>query len=413
MLVAVLATLAPGAAHSAVNCSFNGLWGTPEAGLAQQVLTLTNQHRASIGLAPLASSSTLTASAVWKSGHMAGNDYFDHNDFAFAPLTSLRSWSTRITDCDYPNAGRGENIAFGYSSAQAVMTGWLNSSGHRANIESGSYKAIGIGVVRDSGGRLWWTQNFGSVSDGGGSPPPPTGGAGDDPPTGGAGDDPPTGGAGDDPPTGGAGDDPPTGGAGDDPPTGGAGDDPPTGGAGDDPPTGGAGDDPPTGGAGDDPPTGGAGDDPPTGGAGDDPVTPTGSATGDPPASALTPDAGGSLASDDNVVSSSRLVVQGYQVRAAKIRAGKKFRARVVVRRKRGALAARRLALRCPALLAGDRSLKVLRSSIRGLGHRRVQATCVWRIPKRAVGKKLEAAVVVGKARDSARIAFAAKVRHA
>ena len=47
------------------------------------------------------------------------------------------------------------------------MTAWLNSSGHRANIENASYRAIGIGVARASNGTYYWTQNFGTLADGG------------------------------------------------------------------------------------------------------------------------------------------------------------------------------------------------------------------------------------------------------
>ena len=83
-----------------MNCSFNSGWGIVESSLAQQVVTLMNQHRASIGLGPFAFSPTLTASAVCKSGHMAAHNSFDHGDHAFAPLTQLRPWSTRILDCD-------------------------------------------------------------------------------------------------------------------------------------------------------------------------------------------------------------------------------------------------------------------------------------------------------------------------
>ena len=62
--------------------------------------------------------------------------------------------------------GWGENIAYGYASPDAVMAGWLNSPGHRANIENASFRAIGIGVVRASNGTYYWTQNFGTLADG-------------------------------------------------------------------------------------------------------------------------------------------------------------------------------------------------------------------------------------------------------
>ncbi len=53
-----------------------------------------------------------------------------------------------------------ENIARGQADARAVMEGWMNSEGHRANILNCDYKTIGIGVHEGSGGP-WWVQNFG------------------------------------------------------------------------------------------------------------------------------------------------------------------------------------------------------------------------------------------------------------
>ena len=53
----------------------------------------------------------------------------------------------------------GENIAYGYSSPEAVMDGWMNSPGHRANILNAGFGRVGVGVVK-SGGRYYWVQNF-------------------------------------------------------------------------------------------------------------------------------------------------------------------------------------------------------------------------------------------------------------
>lgn len=55
----------------------------------------------------------------------------------------------------------GENIAMGYTDAAAVMNGWMNSSGHRANILNGNYNVIGLGLAENSSGQKYWTQNFG------------------------------------------------------------------------------------------------------------------------------------------------------------------------------------------------------------------------------------------------------------
>jgi uncharacterized protein YkwD len=54
----------------------------------------------------------------------------------------------------------GENIAYGNVSADAMMTMWMNSPGHRANILNGAYTHIGIGAVQSASGRWYGVQDF-------------------------------------------------------------------------------------------------------------------------------------------------------------------------------------------------------------------------------------------------------------
>ena len=54
----------------------------------------------------------------------------------------------------------GENIAYGNVSADQMMTMWMNSPGHRANILNASYTGIGIGAVKTSSGRWYGVQDF-------------------------------------------------------------------------------------------------------------------------------------------------------------------------------------------------------------------------------------------------------------
>ena len=119
------------------DCTPGADWGTLRNDLAGQVVQLVNQHRASLGLAQLAVTTPLTNAAVWKSRHMAYYRYMQHADPA-PPVA--RSVGDRLSACGYPAtmAGWGENIAYGYPTADAVMQGWLNSPGHRANIERAS-----------------------------------------------------------------------------------------------------------------------------------------------------------------------------------------------------------------------------------------------------------------------------------
>jgi len=69
------------------------------------------------------------------------------------------------------NAGAAGNIAYGYRTPSAVVNGWLNSPGHRANIESASYKSIGVGAAGTT--TMYWAQNFGTSTAAASPPPPP------------------------------------------------------------------------------------------------------------------------------------------------------------------------------------------------------------------------------------------------
>lgn len=155
LVTAVLVPARPAAA--AGSCEADPRWGEVRALWAAEVLTLTNAHRATLGLGPLAPSLSLTDAATWKAAHMAGYDYMAHDDPA-PPVG--RSWDQRIRDCGY-SSGAGENIAYGYRTPEAVFQGWLDSAGHRRNIENPSYKVIGVGAAASSDGTPYWAQVFG------------------------------------------------------------------------------------------------------------------------------------------------------------------------------------------------------------------------------------------------------------
>jgi hypothetical protein len=73
------------------------------------------------------------------------------------------------------NTYKGENIAAGYSSAQAVFDGWKNSPGHNSNMLGANYRVMGIGYVFVAGSPYghYWTNDFGGYIVPGATPPPP------------------------------------------------------------------------------------------------------------------------------------------------------------------------------------------------------------------------------------------------
>jgi len=154
----------PGSAQAAVgDCVADAGWGVARPDLAGGVVDEVNAHRRGRGLAELTRSPTLTAAAEWKARHMAHLGYLGHADPA--PPVS-RTTGQRLEACGYPAAGWGENIAFGQPSPADAVRAWLGSPGHRANIERGSFRAAGVGVAANAGGRLYWAQAFGDRADG-------------------------------------------------------------------------------------------------------------------------------------------------------------------------------------------------------------------------------------------------------
>ncbi|MFI1245198.1 CAP domain-containing protein [Streptomyces anulatus] len=124
-----------------------------DASARTEVLALVNQERAKVGCSPLSTSAPLTSLAQNFSEDMAARGFFDHTD-----PDGDTPWD-RAAQAGVQGLG-AENIARGQADAQAVMKGWMNSEGHRANILNCDYKTIGIGVHEGSGGP-WWVQNFG------------------------------------------------------------------------------------------------------------------------------------------------------------------------------------------------------------------------------------------------------------
>src|SRR4051812_8952978 len=111
-----------------------------------RIVVLVNAQRAAHGLRPLIVSPCATHFAAPWSTHMAATSTLVHQ--SLAPM--LRC----------PARTAGENIAYGNVTADQMMTMWMNSPGHRANILNPAFTRIGVGAVRTTSGRWWATQDF-------------------------------------------------------------------------------------------------------------------------------------------------------------------------------------------------------------------------------------------------------------
>jgi uncharacterized protein YkwD len=120
--------------------------------MENDILYYVNQHRRSIGLAPLEMNRAESSVAAQHSRDMAtGRAPFGH--------TGVPARKKAIASQVGPLMSFGENVAYGQRSAREVVEEWLHSPGHRRNIE-GNFRLTGIGLARDRQGLIYFTQVF-------------------------------------------------------------------------------------------------------------------------------------------------------------------------------------------------------------------------------------------------------------
>jgi len=121
--------------------------GTRHYDAAYEVLAIVNKERAKVGLSPLTMDQDLLEAAMKRAAESCVD--FSHTR---PNQTMCSSASSKMN---------GENIAAGSRTAEGIMTIWMNSPGHRANILTDDYQSIGVGCF-EQGDTWYWVQAFGS-----------------------------------------------------------------------------------------------------------------------------------------------------------------------------------------------------------------------------------------------------------
>jgi uncharacterized protein YkwD len=121
-----------------------------------EILRLVNVERAQAGLPLLEHDQTLENQATQYACEMIHYDFFAHEN----PVSGTEL-ADRAEEFGYAYVIIGENLAAGQSSPQQVMSDWMASDGHRANILSAEFTEFGVAVR--TGGRFgtYWVQEFG------------------------------------------------------------------------------------------------------------------------------------------------------------------------------------------------------------------------------------------------------------
>jgi uncharacterized protein YkwD len=137
-------------------------WSAQAVSFEEEVLALVNEHRAAgadcgsggvfAPAEPLTMNAALRCAARLHSLDMATRGFFDHtNPDGDGP-------GERIAPTGYEPRTWGENIALGYATPEDVVSGWMGSDGHCANIMRAAFTEIGVGYQENR----YWTQVFGA-----------------------------------------------------------------------------------------------------------------------------------------------------------------------------------------------------------------------------------------------------------
>ncbi len=120
------------------------------SGAVDLVIELVNDLRTAQGQRVLARNAALTAAARVHTIKQAETGRMTHEG-------ALQE----MLDAGYRPLAWGQNVAWGYGTAAAVVDAWLGSGAHRANLLGAGFRDTGVGCVVDGRGVTWWTQNFG------------------------------------------------------------------------------------------------------------------------------------------------------------------------------------------------------------------------------------------------------------
>lgn len=123
-----------------------------EHAFIKEVVKLVNAERAKEGLSPLTIDTKVQAAAQVRARECELR--FSHT------RPNGTSFSTALKEQNVSYRSAGENIAWGQKTPQEVVTAWMNSSGHRANIMNKNFTTIGVGYYENSRGTDYWCQLF-------------------------------------------------------------------------------------------------------------------------------------------------------------------------------------------------------------------------------------------------------------
>lgn len=115
-----------------------------------ELLDLVNEYRVSKGLNALSIIEQISFVSSGHTDYMISTQDISHTNFE----TRKNNLQATVGALSV-----GENVAFGYASAQSTLNAWIASDSHRLNMES-NYTHFGLSVKQDATGKKYYTLMF-------------------------------------------------------------------------------------------------------------------------------------------------------------------------------------------------------------------------------------------------------------
>lgn len=116
-----------------------------------ETMKLINDYRVSVGLNALEPINHISAKCEEHNNYMIEKNVVDHNDFVARSENITKVLGAKKV---------GENVAYNYKTSEAALKAWLDSPGHKGNIE-GNFTHFGIAVTIDAKtGKKYYTNIF-------------------------------------------------------------------------------------------------------------------------------------------------------------------------------------------------------------------------------------------------------------
>jgi len=118
--------------------------------MESEILDDINNYREGVGMQALSRADEVTYQADDHTVYMTSNEVVNHDNFNVRYDNLVSGVGAKAV---------AENVAFGYGNADAVVKAWIDSEGHRINIE-GDFTHFGISVDKDKNGKNYFTNIF-------------------------------------------------------------------------------------------------------------------------------------------------------------------------------------------------------------------------------------------------------------